>query len=32
MEFRILRTKEIKTLLENEINRRDIIQNKIYKN
>ena len=31
MEFRLLRTNEINTLLENEINKRDIILKK-YKN
>ena len=32
MEFRLLRTKEIKTLLENEINKRDIILKNKKKN
>ena len=31
MEFRLLRTKEIKTLLENEINKRDIILKNLKK-
>ena len=31
MEFRLLQTKEIKTLLENEINKRDIILKKYKK-